>query len=115
MATRYLIGKGELLTYPIDTPKKEPGEKVHPYTLSAAQKALIPQIQTAAANFKALPAGACADDLAVATVTLHPAYLAKSYFPRNLLQATGLQTLGSRTKRISPRRVTRKDAPAESD
>ncbi len=115
MATRYLIGKGELLTYPIDTPKKEPGEKVHPYTLSAAQKALIPQIQTAAANFKALPAGACPDDLAVATVTLHPAYLAKSYFPRNLLQATGLQTLGSRTKRISPRRVTRKDAPAESD
>lgn len=47
MVTRYLIGKGELLTYPIDAPKKKPGEKAHPYTLEEARRALLPQIEAA--------------------------------------------------------------------
>ena len=30
MNTRYLIGRAELLTYPIEAPKKKPGSKAHP-------------------------------------------------------------------------------------
>ncbi|MBN3731326.1 S8 family peptidase [Burkholderia sp. Tr-20390] len=115
MVARYLIGKGELLTYSIDAPKKKPGEKAHPYTLAEARRALLPQIDSANQSFARLPDAACPDDLAVAMVTLHPAYLAKSYFPRHLLQAAGLQHLGSRTQRVRPRKKASTKAPSESD
>ena len=90
MATRYLIGRAELLTYPIETPKKKPGEKAHPYTLAEAKQILVPQIDVANAAFQALPPKACADDLAVARLILHPAYLAKTFFPKLLLDQVGL-------------------------
>ena len=55
MATRYLIGSGELLAYPIAPPKKNPGEKAHPYTLADAKQALLPQIDAANEVFGQLP------------------------------------------------------------
>ena len=115
MAARYLIGKGELLTYPIAPPKKNPGEKAHPYTLEEARRALLPQIVATNQAFAELPASACPDGLAVAMVTLHPAYIAKSYFPKHLLQAAGLQHLGSRTQRVRPRKQASTKAPPEAD
>lgn len=115
MATRYLIGRGELLTYPIDAPKKKPGEKAHPYTLGEAQRVLVPEIEVANGIFQALPAKACADDLVVARMVLHPAYLAKSYFPKLLLDQVGLASVGSRTRRIKPRHQTQKKAPPEAE
>ncbi|QJW85201.1 hypothetical protein HK414_22535 [Ramlibacter terrae] len=114
-ATRYLIGKGELLTFGIDAPKKKPSEKKHPYTLAEAKATLIPQLEAANAAFSELPDGACPDDQAVARITLHPAYIAKSYFPRVLLQQAGLVSVGSRNRRIRPRKVVAKTAPAEAD
>ena len=38
MTTRYLIGRAELLTYPIEAPKKKVGDKAHPYTLGEAKR-----------------------------------------------------------------------------
>lgn len=115
MATRYLIGKGELLTYPIKAPKKQPGDKNHPYTLAQAKEALLPQIDAANQAFDDLPRQACPDDLAVALVTLHPAYIAKTYFPRNLLRAANLESVGSRTTKIRPRKLATKTAPIEAE
>ena len=66
MSTRYLIGRAELLTYPIEAPKKKNGDKAHPYTLGEAQRIIVPEIEVANTIFQALPAKACADDLAVA-------------------------------------------------
>ena len=108
MSTRYLIGRAELLTYPIDAPKKKPSDKAHPYTLNEAQKIIVPEIEIANSFFQALPAKACADDLAVARLVLHPAYLAKSFSPKLLLDQVGLASIGSRTRRIEPRRPTRR-------
>ena len=115
MSTRYLIGRAELLTYPIDAPKKKPSDKVHPYTLNDAKKIIIPEIEIANSFFQALPAKACADDLAVACLVLHPAYLAKSFFPKLLLDQVGLASIGSRTRRIQPRRQTRRNTPPEAE
>lgn len=112
---RYLIGKGELLTFSIDAPKKGAGEKKHPYTLEEAKASLIPQLEQANAVFSQLPNGACPDDQAVARITLHPAYIAKSYFPRVLLQQAGLVSVGSRNRRIRPRKVVAKTASVEAD
>lgn len=115
MAKRYLIGRAELLTYPIEPPKKKPRDKVHPYTLSEAKQILIPEIEAANKLFETLPPKACAEDLVVARLVLHPAYLAKSFFPKLLFDQVGLTSLGSRTRRIQPRRQTQKNAPSESE
>lgn len=115
MATRYLIGKGELLTYGIEAPRKKMSEKKRPYTLEEAKAALIPQLDAANAVFASLPDLACPDDQAVARITLHPAYIAKSYFPRVLLQQAGLDSVGSRNRRVRPRTVVAKNAAAEAD
>lgn len=115
MSTRYLIGRAELLTYPIKAPSKTPKDKAHPYTLGEAKQIVVPQIEAANAQFEALPSKACADDLVVARVVLHPAYLAKSFFPKLLFDQAGLASVGSRTRRIEPRRQTLKKAPAQVD
>jgi subtilase family protein len=115
MATNYLIGRGELLTYPIEAPKKKQSEKLRPYTLAQAKAHVVPQIEAANASIRDLPAQACPDDIAVARMTLHPAYLAKSYFPHALLQQAGLVSLGSRTTRIEPRKQVRATSPKEAD
>ena len=115
MATRYLIGRAELLTYPIEAPKKKPGDKAHPYTLAEAKQILVPQIEVANAAFQALPPKACADDLAVARLILHPAYLAKTFFPKLLLDQVGLTSVGSCTRRIQPRRQTKRNAPLQAE
>ena len=112
MTTRYLIGRAELLTYPIEAPKKG-GNKDHPYTLSEAKRIIVPEIEAANSIFQALSPKACADDLVVARLVLHPAYLAKSYFPKLLLNQVGLASVGSRTRRIQPRRQIQKKAPSE--
>ncbi len=115
MTTRYLIGRAELLTYPIEAPKKKVGDKAHPYTLTEAKRIIVPEIETANRIFQELPAKACADDLAVARLVLHPAYLAKSYFPKLLLDQVGLSSVGSRTRRIQPRRQTQKGSSQKTE
>lgn len=107
MANRFIIGRGEVLTYEIPPPKSG-GPKVHPYSLAEAKTALIPQIQSMAALVRDLPAQACPGGLAVAKMTLHPAYIAKSFFPTGLLRGAGLISVGSRTVRVAPRKDTRK-------
>jgi hypothetical protein len=56
MATRYLIGKGELLTTPIEAPRRKSGDKLRPYTLEEARKALLPEVAAANEVFATWPA-----------------------------------------------------------
>lgn len=114
MANRFIIGKGELLTYDIPPPPIVPS-KAHPYGLAAAKFHLVPQIVTAALEMQALPQAACPADIAVAKMDLHPAYIAKSFFPTILLRQAGLTPVGSRTVRVRPRNDLRKKAPAECE
>ncbi|GAV21458.1 subtilase family protein [Mariprofundus micogutta] len=115
MTARYLIGRGELLTYKIDAPKKNPGEKKHPYSLDEAKAIITPQIIEANRLFSELPDNACVNDMVVAKVVLHPSYIAKSYFPKSLFEQAGLTSVGSRTLRVSPRKVVQKKSPKEMD
>lgn len=115
MSTRYLIGRAELLTYPIKAPKKRMGDKAHPYSLNEAQNTIIPEIESANRFFDSLPRNACADDLVVAKLALHPAYLAKSFFPQQLFDQTGLTSLGSRTLRVKPRKQVKQKTSEELD
>ncbi len=102
----YLLGRGENLTIPIE-PLSKGGAKSHPYSFAEAKFAMLPKAVETARVLGELPLVACLEDQAVAVLTLHPAYLAKSYFPTGLLDAVGLRTVGSRAATIVPRRPSR--------
>lgn len=111
--TNFLIGRGELLTQDIEI-RKGGAPKKNPYTLAEARQALAPQIQAAAGALAALPESACPQDMAVARMTLHPEFIAKSYFPTGLLRANALRSVGSRTVTVTPRKWTKKGDPRPS-
>jgi hypothetical protein len=84
--TNYLIGKGELLV--TDTIGAGGRGDKHPvYTFAEARSYLQPMIVETTRTIDALPAEACPDDQAVAALTINPEYIAKSYFPTELLKA----------------------------
>ncbi|MDQ0042821.1 S8 family peptidase [Variovorax boronicumulans] len=114
MATRFLIGRGELLTYDIPPPPIKP-DKAHPYSLMEAKAHLLPQVVQSALQMRSLPDAACPLDYAVAKLDLHPAYIAKSFFPSAFLRQAGLAAVGSRTIKVTPRRELRKTAPETSE
>lgn len=111
--TNFLIGRGELLTYAISGPQRF-GQKAEPYDLPTAKRRLLPQIRSLAKEADLLPTDACPQDFAVAAITLNPAFIAKSYFPRAFLRAAGMEQLGNRNVRIVPEKWTRKEKPTET-
>jgi hypothetical protein len=97
----YLLGFGERLTEKIDPPKK-PASKKHAYSFGEARDRLAPRIQRAVADIDQLPAAACPHNESVAAITLHPSYLAKTFFPSGLLRTVGLEPVGSRPRQVIP-------------
>ncbi|GAB5507903.1 MAG: hypothetical protein Rhirs2KO_30660 [Rhizobiaceae bacterium] len=102
---RYLIGQGEKLSEEIARPPRGMGDKAHPYSFDEARGRLAPQWKDTAAAIEALPELALPSGNAALEVTLHPSYLAKSYYPANLIRELGLWHLGSRAVHIIPNKV----------
>lgn len=100
-ATNFLLGNGENLTGPVELPRGGRTPKP-PYTFAEAKERLTPQIRQAALAISELPAAACPREYAVAVMTLHPEYIARSYHPSRLLSAVGLEAVGSRPRKLSP-------------
>jgi hypothetical protein len=61
-----------------------------------------------------LPADACPGDRAIAGVTLNPEYIAKSFFPADLLRDLGLEQVGSRPRRLIPEQKSKGRTPEEA-
>lgn len=106
VAPRYLIGGGEKLSIEVSRPSRGFGEKAHPYTFSEAVERLVPQLESVRDELKDLPILACPSGEAVVGMTLHPTYLAKSYYPAHLIAELKLRHLGSRAVHIKPDRTT---------
>jgi hypothetical protein len=106
-AKNYLLGYGERLTAAIDPPQRRPA-KTDVYTFGEAQARLAPRIRGMATEVMGLPAAACPHNESVAAVTIHPSYLAKSYFPRGLFETIGLKAVGSRPLQILPEKGAKK-------
>lgn len=111
--TNFLIGRGELLTHDIKGPRIKPS-KADAYSLPEAKKRLAPQIVATAKELNKLPADACPADFAVARFTMNPSYIAKSFFPNALLRRAGLESIGSKTRIITPDKWTKKGKPSET-
>jgi hypothetical protein len=109
----FLLGRGERLTADVIV---RPGgsEKHPPYTFAQARSRLSPMVAKAVKAIDALPPEACPDDNAVAAITLNPEYIAKSFFPTELLDAVGLQSVGSRPRRVTPEQRSRDREPVEA-
>ena len=54
-----------------------------------------------------LPADACPQDQTIMSLTLHPEYIAKSYFPDRLLNEVGMTLVGSRPRKLAPEKLSR--------
>ena len=102
----FLLGKGERLATKISmrsgwSPKKAP------YTFTEARKRLAPMVANTAATIDNLPLEACPKDQAIISLTLNPEYIAKSYFPSELLRDIGIDVIGSRPLRTTPQKRSR--------
>ncbi|SCB55030.1 Serine protease, subtilisin family [Bradyrhizobium shewense] len=109
----FLIGKGERLVGDV-LGVRGGGPKSHPYTFSQARERIAPMLARAVRGIDHLPDNACPGDRAVATITLNPEYIAKSYFPDKLLGTLGLEAVGSRPRRITPERRSKGREPEEA-
>jgi hypothetical protein len=107
----FIIAYGERLTERVPPPGRNPGEKQMPYTVDAARDRLVPQFSQLAQEIRRLPDLACPRDEAVAVLTMHPQFIAKSYFPHALLAANHLRAVGSRASVVQPEAWTRKRDP----
>lgn len=111
MAKRnFLLGRGERLTETVVV-KSGPPNKQHPYSFAEAKSRLVPMLQSAVREIDALPDEACPEGQAVASVTLNPEYIAKSYYPFNLFRTVGLTPVGSRPRRITPEKRSKDRMP----
>ena len=109
----FLLGKGERLTAEISM-KSGGGPKQAPYTFTEARGRLAPMVANTAAKIDNLPPEACPEDQAVISLTLNPEYIAKSYFPSELLHDVGIEVIGSRPRRTTPQKRSRGREPVET-
>lgn len=107
MNKNFLIGYGERLVKNVSPPPKKVS-KDHPYTLDEAKKRFSTQLSTLNSKILQLPSEVTPDNKMLAVLTLHPSYMAKSYFPKHLLDKFDLSAVGSRTTYIKPEKSTRK-------
>jgi hypothetical protein len=97
----FLLGFGERLTANVDVPSGG-GDKNPPYGFDRAKERVADWLASSLARFDSLNPDAAPDEQVVGLLTLHPRYVSKSDFPRELLAETGLRAIGSKTQRIKP-------------
>ncbi|WP_387467294.1 S8 family peptidase [Photorhabdus sp. RM323S] len=99
-----LLGYGETLTGEVQI-KNGNGPKNKPYTYEENAPVIMRELQGVLRNIQALPEEVMPNGEAIAKITLHPAFLAKSYFPVLLFKKFSLKSVGSKSVRVRPRTV----------
>ncbi|MWL87158.1 S8 family peptidase [Cupriavidus sp. SW-Y-13] len=82
------------------------GPKKRPYTLDEVRAELLEPVNDIATALRNVSVGAKPRGEAVFEMTLHPSFLARSYYPAKLLNATGLRDVGSKERTIVPRKAS---------
>lgn len=88
-----------------------PVDKIAPYTIEESEQRLEPQITDTLQKIEQLPSLACPGGETVIAVTLHPEYIAKSYYPENLLKKLNLEQVGSRATLVKPTQWAKQKDP----
>lgn len=111
--TNYLIGKAEVLAKITPPPKINPQSR-DLYTVDEVIGRLSPQLQQVNEDLSALGRDLCPRGYAVAEMTLHPSYIAKGHFPKQLLRDMGVRSIGSKATEVKPDKWMRKGEPETS-
>lgn len=103
MTRNLLLGHGENLISDLPPPKHGGSEKDHPYkTADEVYDRLCPEMVETLGYIDDLGKEYCPDDKSVFRVALHPQYLAKSYFPQQILHLFELEVVGSKVVSVDP-------------
>lgn len=102
-----LLGYGETLTGAIKI-ESGGGSKNKPYTYEENKPFIMNNIKDFLKVVDGLPTTAKPNGEAVAKFYLHPAFLAKSYFPIAIFKAFSLKSIGSKAVTITPRKQANK-------
>jgi len=102
-----LIGNGEVLVGTIPRKATGPDTKKYPYSIEQTRGRLQSKLASLQEDLAGLPPDSTPDGQGVALVTIHPAFLAKSYLPEFAFRRVGLRTLGSRPVYVLPERELR--------
>lgn len=113
MAQNFLLGRGERLTKDVIV-RSGGGPKEAPYSFGEARRRLTPMISETVQKIENLPDDACPNDRAIISLTLNPEYIAKSYFPFELMRDVGMEVVGSRPARVKPEKRSRNRPPVET-
>lgn len=104
-----ILSKAESYTQKADPRPTPPGDKKNPYSFATAKQRLYKKLESALALAHEVPSEAKPRNVVVTKMTLHPAYLAKSYFPEALFNKYNLQSIGSKEVILKPEvQVTKK-------
>lgn len=106
----FLIGNGQALTKPEKVPSVNRG-KDSPYTMLEAKERLSDQLIGVQDFNLQLPDAAKPKNQVVVKLTMHPRYVSKNDYPRELLELLGLRSLGSKSEKITPQRWGIKKPP----
>lgn len=106
----YLLGFGERLAEPVEL-KGGGGPKQLPYDFEESRERLGAMFEGVVEKLWKLPDNACPEGEAVASVTLHPEFFAKSYYPSSVIEKAGLRTVGSRSRTVVPEKCSRDRSP----
>lgn len=111
--TNYLIGKAEELTQITPPPKIDPQSR-ELYTINEVINRLKPQLKRVNEELAELDSTLCPRGFAVAKMTLHPSFIAKGHFPKQLLRDAGVRSIGSKATEVKPDKWMRKGKPESS-
>ncbi len=104
MPRNLLLGHGENLISNLLPPKHGRSEKDHPYkSREEVYERLCPEMENALGYISNLAPEYCPSDKSVFRLALHPQYLAKSYFPVEILRFN-LEVIGSKFVTVNPAR-----------
>ncbi|WP_151825223.1 S8 family peptidase [Acinetobacter bereziniae] len=109
----FLIGNGEKITKGVSVPNNS-RPKNPPYTLFEAQERLSDNISDAQDYFEQLSDKAKPKNQVVAKLTMHPRYISKSDYPKDMLDFLGLRAIGSKSERIIPSKWGVKKHPSSA-
>ncbi|MFT2098394.1 S8 family peptidase [Marinomonas sp. 2405UD66-6] len=108
--TNYLIGKAEELARITPPPKMDPQSR-DLYTVEEVVQRLKPQIHQVNKELSSLDSSLCPRGYSVTKMTLHPSFLAKGHFPKQLLREMGVRAIGSLASEVKPDKWMRKGEP----
>lgn len=99
---KVVLGNGEKYAIPNSYKGKPRGKVPEPYPKDISSKRVSKKIFNTLAMAKDLPSEAKPNDMLVTALTLHPSFLAKSYYPTALINDYHFTSIGSKEVFVKP-------------